>query len=391
MCDDTVMVSRSAPARHAEVVGAGIAGLAAGAALARRGWSVRIHERGGELRELGAGISLRENGLQALEALGMLERAVAGGERIVEWQLRDERRRVLSAGALDERSRFYCVTRPALHGALAEAAVAAGAEVVLNSTVVDASATGTIRLADGSEAQADLVIGADGIGSTVRGAVGIPAHVRDLEYLSYRTLLPRVPGDPAGSFPGYWSGSRRMAVAGCGASNVYAFLFCRPDDHRARTAPGAIDEWRRSFPDLAGVLERIDVAGAEWRPIHEVVCERWSAGRVVLVGDAAHAMAPTFGQAACIAMHCGVALAEAVTPASALPGALSRWETVQRPMVDATQRYGRVYVRLMTRWPSRLLTLRSATAWGLSRAEPVRQRLSGASPPLGERTWSTVG
>src|ERR1700760_3050659 len=105
--DDPVTVSRSASSRRAEVVGAGIAGLAAGAALARRGWSVRIHERGDELRELGAGISLRENGLQALEALGMLEHAVAGGERIVKWQLRDERRRVLSAGAPDEHSRFY--------------------------------------------------------------------------------------------------------------------------------------------------------------------------------------------------------------------------------------------------------------------------------------------
>src|SRR6201994_3995231 len=94
--DDPVTVSRSASSRRAEVVGAGIAGLAAGSALARHGWSVRIHERSTELRELGAGISLRENGLQALEALGILERAVAGGERITAWDLRDERLRVLS-------------------------------------------------------------------------------------------------------------------------------------------------------------------------------------------------------------------------------------------------------------------------------------------------------
>lgn len=363
------------------MVGAGVAGLAAGAALARHGWSVRIHERGAELRELGAGISLRENGLQALEALGILERAVAGGERIVEWQLRDERLRVLSAGALDDRSRFFCVTRPALHRALADAAVAAGAEVLLGSTVVDASPAGTIRLADGSEAHADLVIGADGIGSTVRPAVGIPARVRDLEYLSYRTLLPREPGDPTGSFPGYWSGTRRMAVAGCGPDRVYAFLFCRPDDRRARALPGAHREWEASFPHLRGVLERIDFR-EEWRAIQEVACPRWSAGRVVLVGDAAHAMAPTLGQAACIAMHCGVALAEALAIDADTGGALQRWEAAQRPMVDTTQRYGRAYVRMMTRWPSRLLAARSAVAWGLSHSTPVQRRLSGSAPPL---------
>jgi 2-polyprenyl-6-methoxyphenol hydroxylase-like FAD-dependent oxidoreductase len=379
--DDTATMSRSAPARHAEVVGAGIAGLAAGAALARHGWSVRIHERGNELRELGAGISLRENGLQALEALGILQRAVAGGERISAWDLRDERLRVLSAGALDDHSRFYCVTRPALHRALADAAVAAGAKVLLGSTVVDASPAGTIRLADGTRAQADLVVGADGIGSTVRSAVGIPARVRDLEYLSYRTLLPREPGDPAGSFPGYWSGTRRMAVAGCGPDRVYAFLFCRPDDRLARALPGAHGEWASSFPHLRGVLERIDFA-EEWRPIHEVACPLWSAGRVVLVGDAAHAMAPTLGQAACIAMHCGVALAEALAVTSDIGGALVRWEAAQRPMVDTTQRYGRAYVRMMTRWPVRLLAVRSAVAWGLSHSGPVQRRLSGSAPPL---------
>jgi 2-polyprenyl-6-methoxyphenol hydroxylase-like FAD-dependent oxidoreductase len=93
-------------------------------------------------------------------------------------------------------------------------------------------------------------------------------------------------------------------------------------------------------------------------------------------------MAPTLGQAACIAMHCGVALAQAVTSTSDLDTALARWEATQRPMVDMTQRYGRAYVQLMTHWPSRLLALRSAVAWGLSRAKPVQRRLSGSSPPL---------
>lgn len=378
---DPPTIGQPARGRRVEVVGAGIAGLTAGAALARHGWSVRIHERGAELRELGAGISLRENGLQALEALGILEQAVAGGERISEWQLRDERLRVLSAGALDDHSRFYCVTRPALHRALADAAAAAGAEVVLGSTVVDAAPAGAIRLADGSRAEADLVVGADGIRSTVRPAVGTPARVRDLHYLSYRTLLPRRPGDPEASFPGYWSGTRRMAVAGCGPDHVYAFLFCRPDDRAARELPTAQREWTTSFPHLAAAVGRIGF-GEDWRPIHEVACPRWSAGRLVLVGDAAHAMAPTLGQAACIAMHCGVALAEALDATPDIATALTRWEAAQRPMADTTQRYGRAYVRMMTRWPSRLLALRSAVAWGLSHSAPVQRRSSGSAPPL---------
>ena len=62
--------------RHAEIVGAGFAGLTAACALAQRGWSVRVHERGDRLRTTGAGIYIYENGLRVLEAVGAYEAAV---------------------------------------------------------------------------------------------------------------------------------------------------------------------------------------------------------------------------------------------------------------------------------------------------------------------------
>jgi 2-polyprenyl-6-methoxyphenol hydroxylase-like FAD-dependent oxidoreductase len=96
----------------------------------------------------------------------------------------------------------------------------------------------------------------------------------------------------------------------------------------------------------------------------------------------AHAMAATLGQAACTAMQCGIALANALAATPDTRDALARWETAQRPMVDTTQRYGRAYVPMMTRWPTPLLTLRSAVAWGVAHSEPVRHRLSGTAPPL---------
>jgi 2-polyprenyl-6-methoxyphenol hydroxylase-like FAD-dependent oxidoreductase len=81
-------------------------------------------------------------------------------------------------------------------------------------------------------------------------------------------------------------------------------------------------------------------------------------------------------------MHCGIALAEALSASPDVRRALERWEAAQRPMADTTQRYGRAYVRMMTRWPNRLLAVRSAVAWGLSHSEPVQRRLSGSAPPL---------
>lgn len=172
-----------------------------------------------------------------------------------------------------------------------------------------------------------------------------------------------------------------MAIAGCGPDHVYVFLFCRPNDDAARALPSARADWQRAFPRQTSLFARIPF-DEPWRPIHEVRCDRWRSGRVVVVGDAAHAMAPTFGQAACIAMHCAVALAQALQPGDDQETALAAWEAAQRPMVDATQRYGRAYVRIMTRWPRRLLTARSVVAWALSRSDPVQRRLAGSAPPL---------
>ena len=139
--------------RRAEIAGAGIAGLAAAAALAGRGWQVRVHERDAELRELGAGISLRENGIKALEALGAFEEATRAGEQILSWELRDERLRTLSRGTMNEATRFWTVPRRHLHQALSNAAERAGAEIVTGSSVAGATPAGELLLAGGGAAQ----------------------------------------------------------------------------------------------------------------------------------------------------------------------------------------------------------------------------------------------
>ena len=72
----------SSPTRHAEIAGGGLAGLTTATALAQRGWSVRLHERGRELREIGAGIFMWENALRVLEEIGAFDEAVHRAERI---------------------------------------------------------------------------------------------------------------------------------------------------------------------------------------------------------------------------------------------------------------------------------------------------------------------
>src|ERR1700759_2998019 len=140
-----------------EVAGAGLAGLTVATALAKHGWTVRVHERGRELREIGAGIYLWENALRALEAVDAYEAVAQGGERIQSPELRDHRHRLLQREWLRE-GRLYTIPRRSLHSALVDAARRAGVDIVTSSAVAGARPDGTLELADGTTVKADLVI-----------------------------------------------------------------------------------------------------------------------------------------------------------------------------------------------------------------------------------------
>src|SRR3954451_2805825 len=150
--------------RHAEIVGAGFAGLTAACALAQRGWSVRVHERGERLRTTGAGIYIYENGLRVLTAVGAYDEAVKGAPFAHTREVRDDRNRVISVHRWVG-SRVFSIVRQTVINALAAAATLSGAEIILNSTAVSVAADGTLTMADGSTIEADLVVAADGANS----------------------------------------------------------------------------------------------------------------------------------------------------------------------------------------------------------------------------------
>src|SRR5512133_3175615 len=115
--------------RHAEIAGAGFAGLTAACALAQRGWTVRVHERADRLRTTGAGIYIYENGLRVLEALDAYAEAVAGAPIAHTREVRDERNRVVSVHRWEDSSRVFSIVRQQVINALAAAAARHGAQI----------------------------------------------------------------------------------------------------------------------------------------------------------------------------------------------------------------------------------------------------------------------
>lgn len=366
-------------ARHAEIAGGGLAGLSAAALLAARGWSVTVHERGDELREIGAGIFMWENGLRILEELGIFEQAVGRGDRIQAWQLFDERnRRIQGEWMNPDGVRLITVLRTELHRALAGAAIGAGVEVLTGSRVAGARSDGTLLLADGSERPADLVIGADGVNSVVRDSLGLARAVRRLHDGCGRHLIPRSPSDPRGKTLEYWKGARRIGIVPCSPDEVYVYLCCPEADLAGRAKPLDRASWTQSFPQLAEVIARIPEVG-RWAEFSDSVCRSWHARRVAILGDAAHAMSPNLGQGACVAMANAGSLANALDRYDDPRVALERWEQAERPVTDATQRYSRIYGRVGTAWPRQLLDLRSALVWAAGRSKRVQQRVNVAA------------
>lgn len=365
--------------RHVEIAGAGLAGLTAAAALGQRGWSVRVHERGSELREIGAGIYLWENALRALESVGAYDSVTAHAERVQTPELRDHRHRVIQREWL-RHGRLFTVARRHLHSCLVEAARDAGAEIITGSHVAGASPTGALILSDGSEIQADLVIGADGYSSRVREALGLGKATVNLGDGCGRHMIPRNADDPVNATIEEWNGGRRIGVVPCSPDHTYIFLCCPASDTEGtQQSPFNRATWLESFPHMASQLNRIpDEPEGRYATFYDVQSRGWHSGSAAIIGDAAHAMSPNLGQAACCGMMNAVALGQALERYD-VTTALDVWEASERPVTDRVQQYSRLYGRMGTRWPRPLLDARSALIWALGKSKPVQTRINFAA------------
>ncbi|WP_280456953.1 FAD-dependent oxidoreductase [Nocardia carnea] len=340
------------------VVGAGIAGLAAALRLHRQGWDVVLVERAPARRSSGYLVNLHGPGYDAAERLGLVP-ALAPRDIgfftsiMVHADGREKFRLPAAVAEAAVGDRALSIFRGDLESALYDA-VAGHAEIRFGTTVhtvtqnadeVDAT------LSDGTHIRADLLIGADGVHSRIRELVFGPetGYLVDLGHMVGAFPLEAPPEHvPEGAGTTFIGPGRTAAVMNLGPRRSSTFFAYRCADTRADLELGAAAALTRSFADLGGgvaaALHQLeaDPAGAYFDSVGQVVMDRWSDGRIVLLGDAAWCVTVFAGYGAALALDGADRLGSALADhGENIPGALGTWEASLRGEVGKRQTLAR--------------------------------------------------
>lgn len=327
------------------IVGGGIGGLCAAVALQKKGIEVLVFEQAPELKEVGAGLSIAPNGMQVLKRLELVEEIISKGITIDSASITDSRGKSISTVDNTVFKRKFGYAPVAIHRftlqhillkQLPEHQVLAGKKFARYQETENGIEA---HFEDGSVYQGDFLIGADGIKSGVRKQLLGEVQLRYSGQTCWRGIAEMtLPTDEKNTFQEIWMNRAglRSAYVQINDHQVYWYVtIC--------SAPGGHEESDKTKTYLKELTK--DVASR----IHEVIdhtndtliirndlndflpMETWSKGKVVLIGDAAHATTPNLGQGANQAMESAYYLAECLAGSLGIQAAFRQYQNTRKP------------------------------------------------------------
>jgi len=367
---------------RAIIVGAGIGGLAAATALRDTDVEVVSFERAPDLNrvEVGAGITLWPNAIAVLDRLGVGNEIRARGARLHSFEQRTKRGRLLVRWPMEEMARrigaeAVGISRPAVHAVLAATGgycVQTGAEA---KSFSERDGGVDVTLADGQTVSGDVLIGADGIESTIRAQLLGSKPPRHAGLVIWRANLPVTTGIsvPDVAFLLFWGTGHKFVVFHSGPDQLSweAIVASGPG---GTDPPGqSRDVVLKHFAGFADPVRRLIEATDPASVFRTDVCDRppdkaWGRGRVTLLGDAAHAMTFAVGQGA----------AQALEDTLALAGKLNRTRDVEASL----RAYEQPRMKRSAKFQSLAWKLARAGAWRNPAAAGLRNLVLTTSSPI---------
>jgi salicylate hydroxylase len=329
------------------VIGGGIGGLTAARALLRRGLDVRVYESSPELKEIGAGVALGPNAMKALRSLDLEGPVRAIGYHAPAQLLRTWKGRVISKTDATLAAQRFGANGCTIHRAdlLDVLAQSVPADVVTLSarceSVTTAAVGAAARFTDGTEIEADVIVGADGIHSAVRTSLFGPDAPQFTGRICYRSVIPvaDLPARRLEPYEGLWLGPHgTLVVYGVRRGelvNIVAHYEDATYQHESWIAECDRAEIQERYRRWHTSLQEIFAAGDlwyKWALYDRDPIPAWTKGRTTILGDAAHPMLPYLGQGAGQAIEDGCVLAAALGKLRDDPtAALQLYERSRRP------------------------------------------------------------
>jgi salicylate hydroxylase/6-hydroxynicotinate 3-monooxygenase len=337
------------------IVGAGMGGMAAAATLRAIGVDVQVYEQATKFARIGAGIQMMPNSMKVLRGIGIEDRL-----RNIAFAPYSHLNRVWDTGDVKAELQmpetlfgapYLCMHRADLHEALAS--VVPSDIIHLNKELTGLDQKGgrvTLRFADGTKAEADAVIGADGVHSLVREIVVGPDKPIHKGRIAYRAVFPAelLGRDIGNSRTKWWGPDRHIVIYYITRqkSEIY-FVTSVPESAEWMTqeswsAKGDVRELRAAYegfhPDVRDVLAATPDCH-KWAILEREPLRRWSDGHVALLGDACHPMTPYMAQGAATSIEDAAVLARCIQAVDGedLPGAFRRYEAHRKPRTARIQ------------------------------------------------------
>jgi 2-polyprenyl-6-methoxyphenol hydroxylase-like FAD-dependent oxidoreductase len=295
------------------IVGGGISGLMTGITLIAKGINIEIYERAQDIEEVGAGIWMAPNALNILKKYGLAEKVVTEGKSLRKALIRDLQGFTILENDFEKLSSQYGFTTTAIHRGRLQNILYE--QIPKNKMFTDKECTGIltrdsdveVNFADGTTANGDIVIAADGIHSNIRRQLYPHVAERYARQVCCRFLVPfTLPEGDSHNMIEIWGNGKglRSGYSYIDSRLVYVYITFYQKDNtlKAPTYDKAVLlNICRTFPPI--VKELIEAAEEE-NLIYDYLCdlpmnEPWVKDHIVLVGDAAHASTPNMGQGAC--------------------------------------------------------------------------------------------